>query len=334
MTGNPSLRLAIGAILRRYRIERGISQAEFAQELGISQPYLSRLEREQRSAVSLALWNKVSQIVGRPELYLVDEYADDLDEQYERALISYGAGDHINAEALFELVGNSDATRSLAAADLVAKSKFWLASIRRDRGELEGETGAEALYRQVLGQYRDRYSAGRVAEVEFVIGACREMAGDYEEALSRYESILTRLSQVKPDRMCTRVNGRIGALTTKLGEYERAAHHLGLSTAMSVHLEDNGPYSYYHEKMAILHTRQGKLDEAYSSLISARQETTQGDALRKVQSLCVESNLLIAQGEVGAAIRTLQDAKLLAEQRDYRHQLAYIENLIQNLESQ
>src|SRR5579859_3415893 len=165
MAENPSLRLAIGPILRRYRIEHGISQAEFAQTLGISQPYLSRLEREQRSAVSLNLWNKVSQIVGRPELYIVDEYADDLDEHYERALISYGAGDHATAEALFELVGNSDPTKSLAAADLIAKSKFWLASIRRDQGELEGRTGAEALYKQVLGLYRDRYSVRRVAEV-------------------------------------------------------------------------------------------------------------------------------------------------------------------------
>jgi transcriptional regulator with XRE-family HTH domain len=336
MVRDQGLRLAIGDILRQYRESRNISQAAFAAELGISQPYLSRLEREQRSAVSLSLWTKITAVVDRPELYIIDDHADDLDELYDRALISYGSGDHTTAEALFESVSRSDDTTSTAAADLVAKATFWLAGIRRDRNELHGESGAESLYRRVLASYRTRYSQRRILEVRFVMAACREMDKDYKHALQMYQSLLAELPDTadqKLDRMRTRVNGRIGALTTKVNDLERAARHLVVATALSVHLEDSGPYSYYHEKMAILQTRQGQLDEAYGSMVSARREITEADHLRRVQSYCVEANILQAEGDTEGAITVLRNAKRLAQQKLYGHQLEYIDSLLITLES-
>lgn len=328
MVDRPSLRLAIGSVLRRYRENLGISQAAFAEKLGISQPYLSRLEREQRSAVSLALWNKISMVVDRPELYIVDEAADDLDELYERALVAYGSGNQDTAEALLETIARTSDHGSIATDDLVAKSKFWLAGIRRDRNELDGEFGAEALYRQVLTAYRGRYSQRRVLEVKFVMAACREMAEDHMSALSMYRNILHELEGSDLSRLRTRVNGRIGALTTKLREYDIATQHLDVATSLAVHLDDAGPYSYYHEKRAILQTRLGNLDDAYDSLLSARTEIGEADYLRQVQSYCVEANILYSQGQVSAALKVLETARRLAERHNYRHQLTYIGTII------
>lgn len=327
-----SLRLAIGPVLRRYRESLGISQAVLADKLGISQPYLSRLEREQRSAVSLALWNKISAVVDRPELYIIDEAAEDLEELYERALIAYGSGNHDTAEALLETIVRSDGTASQGASDLVAKGKFWLAGIKRDRNELDGEHGAESLYRQVLEAYRTRYSPRRVLEVKFVIAACREMAQDHETALGLYSSILREVEQTGLDRLRTRVNGRIGALTTKLHQYDAATSHLDAATSLAVHLDDAGPYSYYHEKLAILKTHLGNLDAAYDSLLTARSEISDADYLRQVQSYCVEANVLYAQGQDTAVAKVLHRAKELAERHRFRHQLSYIDKLAASFE--
>ena len=288
------LRLAIGHILKTYRTRLGISQAALAKQLGISQPYLSRLEREQRSAVSLSLWNKVSQLIDRPELYIIDDLADDLDEIYDRALICYGGGDLETAEALFETVASGDPSTSAFAADLVAKAKFQLAGIRRDRNELSGEFGAEALYSDALRWYRARNSKRRITETLFVMGACREMSKDHRTALKIYQDLLDEADDTGT-RIRVRLNGRIGALTTKLNQYDRANDCLDAAIRLAVHLDESAPYSYYREKLAILQTRQGRLDEAYSSLLAARREIQPTEHLRRVQSCCAEDNTRLPQ---------------------------------------
>jgi transcriptional regulator with XRE-family HTH domain len=329
MVTEDGLRLAIGPLLRKHRSELGLSQAAFAEQLGISQSYLSRLEREQRSAVSLALWDKIRAVVNRPELYVVDALADELDEAYDRALISYGAGDYETAEVILESISQADESKSLATADLVAKARFWLASIRRDRNELQGESGAEALYRQVLTVYRSRYPGKRVLEVQFVLGACREMSKAHSEALGMYRSILFEAEERRLDRIGTRVTGRIGALCTKLGDITAAESHLTRAVELSIHLEDGGPYSYYREKLAILQTRKGQLDKAYESMAAARSEVGPPEHLRRVQSQCVEANIYLARGETDSALAVLRTALAIAKRNSYRHQEAYVRALLE-----
>src|SRR5690349_6229063 len=56
----------IGTRIRRYRRYRGLSLDQAAGLAGISKPYLSRLERGERSADSRALLNRISSALQVP----------------------------------------------------------------------------------------------------------------------------------------------------------------------------------------------------------------------------------------------------------------------------
>ncbi|MFJ8841813.1 helix-turn-helix domain-containing protein [Streptomyces cyaneofuscatus] len=321
---------SIGLILHNYRVREGLTQVELADLLGISQPYLSRIIRGQRSAVSLRLWNKILEILPRPELLIVDHGMEDRTDAYDRALIAYGRGNHDLAEILLDQLADPPDPGSGVAMDLGARAQFFLASIRRDRNHLNGTSGALALYAKALLYYRANALKAKIYEVQFMMGACAEMTGQSEKALGVYHELLDQGGYAKPV-LRVRAHGRIGALTTKLGDLESAAEHLERATAEAVHLDDGQPYSYYQEKLAILRTHQGRLEEAHSALRSAREEISPGDSLRRAQSLCVEANIYVAEGDLNRAEGLLQNALKVAAKYGYAHQESYIRNLSDSL---
>ncbi|MFJ9122427.1 hypothetical protein ACIRJO_43860 [Streptomyces sp. NPDC102394] len=258
---------------------------------------------------------------------MADSAMSSVSDAYDRALIALGRGNHATAEILLgQIVARGDIT-SAAALDLTAKAQFHLAGIQRDRNRLRGSDGAVTLYTGALAYYRSMGVKQRIEEVLFMLGACKEMSGASTVALESYQELL---KQADPRNrvLIVRANGRIGALTTKMGKLLEAEMHLRIATEGSIHLDDSYPYSYYHEKLAILRTRQGKLDEAYASLRSAREEIEKGDHLRYVQSLCVEANIHIEGKDVLSGLSLLRKALERAVMYEYAHQEAYISRLL------
>ncbi|MEU2743311.1 helix-turn-helix transcriptional regulator [Streptomyces sp. NPDC007095] len=330
MAEDVALHSSIGKVLRDHQKRMNLTQVEMAAQLGISQPYLSRILQGKRSAVSLKLWNKILEIVPRPELLVADSAMSSVSDAYDRALIALGRGNHSTAEILLgQILVRGDAS-SAAAMDLTAKAKFHLAGILRDRNRLGGSDGAVTLYTSALAYYRRMEVRYRTEEVTFMLGACKEMSGASKTALGTYRGLLKN-ADPKNRVLVVRANGRIGALATKLGELQEADVHLRIATEGSVHLDDSYPYSYYHEKLAILRTRQGRLEEANASLRSARDEIEKGDRLREVQSLCVEANMYAASGDALSASDLLRKALVTARTYDYAHQASYINRLLASL---
>ncbi len=333
MTEDVALHSSVGRVLREHQKRLNLTQGEMAARLGISQPYLSRIMRGQRSAVSLGLWNKILEVVPRPELMIADRTMSSASDAYDRALIALGRGNHPLAEVLLGQIVTRRQNTSAAALDLTAKAQFHLAGIQRDRNRLDGSDGAVSLYTDALTYYREVDVRPRIEEVIFMLGACKEMSGASRAALATYREVLEQ-ADTSNRMLVVRANGRIGALATKLGEWQQAEARLRIATRGAVHLEDTYPYSYYHEKMAILKTRQGQLEDAHAYLASAREEIERGDSLRAVQSQCVEANIHMASSDFATALHLLEKALAMARTHEYAHQEAYIGSLMAALTEQ
>ncbi|MER6533422.1 helix-turn-helix domain-containing protein [Streptomyces sp900105755] len=327
MSDEIALHSSIGRILRDHQKRLQITQAEFAARLGISQPYLSRILRGQRSAVSLRLWNKILEVVPHPELHIVNGTISDLSDAYDRALLALGRGNQTTAEILLgQIVARRD-DASAGSTELSFRAQFHLAGILRDQNRLGGADGAVVLYTDALSYYRDAQAHLKVEETTFMLGACKEMSGSSATAFASYQGLLKQVDPLNQS-LVVRLHGRLGALATKMNRLDEADVYLRTATQKSIHLDDSYPYSYYNEKMAILRTRQGLLDDANSFLQSARREIDAGDSLRKVQSLCVEANIFIATSDLSRAWTILQKALATARKREYAHQEAYIKVLL------
>lgn len=268
-----------------------LRQGEFAERLGISQPYLSRILTGKRRNVEIDIWNKVIETV--PELVRYSFLAEELSQsdQYDRALLALGAGEFDSAEGILLPLAMPRPDANPAMIDLRHKATFHLAGIRRDRFQLKGGEGAIHMYNEVWNFYRDIGVLPRAQETQFMLGVCNEMSNESQKAANAYEDL--RNSIERPDSaISVRTNGRLGALMTKTGQFEYARRLLATATTRSVSLDDAAPYSFYHEKLAILHTRLKALDAAHKALRTARSEMNGSSKLRQIQSTCVEAGIL------------------------------------------
>lgn len=327
---------AVGAALKHYRTSRGMPQLELAAMLGVSQPYLSRLESGRRHGLSPSLWEKVSSLLGVDFLSLVNPRRDELSDQYERALLSLGGGDLATAEALFMGVANSlkpQYEESAAALDLYTRSVFRVAGIRRDRNEICGNDGALSIYAEVSDIYSRRGQLRRLQEVRFVVGAAHEMLREGGLALAAYTDLIREHDGGSETdfRMATRLHTRAGALLTKMGDLVAAEKHLLQSVALAPILEDSGPYSLTHEKLGILEIRRGRLLEANDELELAGREVRSTEHLRVVQHGCARADLFGADGDTTRERLELERALVIARAQEYRHQEGYISRRLRPL---
>lgn len=311
-------RHALRSKLLEYKDRNDIDQQSLADQLGVSQSYLSRILSGERGG-SVALLEKAIEIFSLSELGPITDMLDDATELYERGILLFGSGDIVSAEVYFQFA-SAHRGESAAELDLEAKSKGWLAGIWRDRNELKA---ANDLYSELWGIYHALKKPMRLREIKLLQGACLEMQAKNKQALDVYMGLLEPTEALTP-LTSARLNSRIGALLTKIGDLDPADSHLSVALKSATSLNDPGPYSYASEKTAILRIRQGDLISAHEHLDSAKGEIRPADTLRHIQSDCVMADLEEADGRSSSAEDILVRALDHATRNDYGHQRDYI----------
>lgn len=317
--------------LREFKQRNSLSQVEFAAKLGISQSYLSRILTGERRNVELDIWNKIIDTV--PELIGHHFNAAELgqSDQYDRALLAIGSGDFDFAEGILLPLTTPRVDANPSMLDLRYKATLHLAGIRRDRFQLTGPQGAIAMYREVWNFYCDIAARLRAQEAQFMLGVCNEMSDEPNKAAQIYEELKKSVERTD-SAIAVRTSGRLGALMTKTGELEYAQVLLLNATSRSTALDDSTPYSFYHEKLAILHTRLKELDAAHKALRAARSEMKAPSKLRQIQSACVEAGIMKEADYPHAAAGLLKSALKKARDAGFAHQESHIRKMLTEIE--
>ena len=304
----------LGSVLKRTRQSRGMTQNDFADYLGISQPYLSRLETGRRKEVSYGVWKKIANRI--PEIEIAEQTSNSYDTRraYERALLLYSEGEIDTAEVLLENISTTPLNLHEAVQlEIQLVSRQWLAGIRRDKNILVGENGAVSI------------PSSLACEITFMLGACQEMMGNNSIAASMYRQVSNYFTNPYD---IVRLSSRYGAVLTKIGEHSQARIQLEQSTQRSIYLDGSEPYSYANEKKGIMLASEGNLSDAMKEILIARSEIKESQILRKIQSIVAEAHILILNKEWMASQKKLLTAKKLALSYEYHHQMKRIDNFL------
>lgn len=317
----------LGSILKRARQSRGMNQNDFADYLGISQPFLSRLETGKRKEVSHGVWKRITNRI--PEIAIAEQTSITYDTRrsYERALLSYSEGEIDTAEELLEYISSMPLNLHEAVQlEIQLASRQWLAGIRRDKNVLIGENGAISLYTSILNQSITPSSLAY--EIKFMLGACQEMLGNNSIAASTYRQVSKYFTNPYD---VVRLSSRYGAVLTKIGEHSQARIQLENATQKAIYLDGPEPYSYAHEKKGIMLASEGKLSDAMNEILMARSEIKKNQFLRKIQSIVAEAYILILNKDWMASRAKLLAAKELARSYEYHHQVKRIDDFLNSI---
>lgn len=311
--------VASAEAIRDLRLRMGASQAELDALLRLTEGTVAAIESNQRIEISAAQWNRLREATPSLQEPLFDLSSDVVD-RYEGGVSCAARGELRKAEEVLA----SLMTEPSAHPYIRLRSTMWVAGIRRDRFEIEGPEGALHLYHGALPVAIEQQRAKDLTELHLVIGACYEMSNRTDRAIHRYHLALRSAGAL---RERTRLNTRLGAILTKVGSLDEAAKHLSVSIRDSEQLDDAFPYSFGHEKRAILRIAVANYDGAHKDLMQARQEIPEGSPLRTIQSLVVETHLNLALRQTASARDSLRVARALAIASDYKHQLSAIEDI-------
>jgi transcriptional regulator with XRE-family HTH domain len=80
--------MRIGEKVQRLRLERKMTQQELADRAGISQPVISRLEREARANVNADVLKRLAQVLGCTTDYLVGMHEDEDESEDSPAAVA------------------------------------------------------------------------------------------------------------------------------------------------------------------------------------------------------------------------------------------------------
>lgn len=316
----------MGELIKKARTDAGLTQAEYAAKIGISQPFLSRLESGQRRDVSRKTWEKLADAI--PELYttLVISQSYDLRAEYDQALMSYMEGDHDNAELRFRNITRQHFTPEQPVEyEIQVASTLRLGNLQRDRGKLTGPDEALALYESLLE--KRSLPSKLLMEVEFMKAACHEMMINHHTAIEVYLRLFNEFGSTDKVRCAS----RLGAIMTKIREYGQAEIYLRYAIERSVALDSGVQYSYAHEKRGILLAKQGNFDDARNEILKARTEIKSTHALRKVQSAIAEAQVITLDTHPEEALKLLLKARKNAIRFEFQHQLTHIDRLIRSI---
>jgi transcriptional regulator with XRE-family HTH domain len=326
----------LGERLRDYRRANKVSQVDLAAALGVSQPYLSRIETGARPALRLAFLRRVSLVLAIPphDLGLEAEWLADseAEELYERSLISIGANDFANAESILLRIA-SQSSDLLCSPYLRAKAQQRLGHIRRDRNELEGVEGALNLYRSALDVFVAHGAGAAARETRFVMGACHEMRDNFADARRAYLDVKEMAINQASAQGEVRASIRLGVLRTKEGAPEDAVKDLDAARRKSLSLDDSFPYSFSSEKLAIATAKAGDTDKALDLVQAGRAEIPPADTLRLIQSHTAAADIAFEAGDSKLAILELSSARALAIESSYLHQLDSIAAILLRIEA-
>ncbi len=307
------------------RLRLGKTRPEIAKQLDVPAQTIEAVETAKHVEMTAEQWYRLRNALPILQAPEYDLTADSL-FRYERGLTLANSGRHREAEEILASLMLDGETHPY----LRTRAMTWVAGIRRDRFEIEGDFGALNLYEVTLREMVSQQRASDVTELHLLLGACHEMLQHTSLAIQRYELGLASSQSL---RSTTRFHTRLGAILTKDGDLDAAARHLNLSTRTSQELDDSFPYSFAFEKRAILRIAQRNIDGAYSDLMRARGEIDETMPLRNIQSLVVEAHLDAVVGDSAEAEVVLDAAAGLAVRYDFAHQMQNISRLREAIRS-
>lgn len=328
-----------GTLLNAYRRENHILQKDMASQLGITQPYLSKIETGERRVTRLELMFRLCEIldIQSPSISLpTGVNSSDAEFTYDEALKALGRGDDSSAEILLaQLAIHSDESDQPADAllnltdGLAARATFHLAAIRRDRFDLDGPDGALILYRDCEKAFKRDGAHSYLRELSIMVGACYEMKNRSQRAKRRYEQVLAK-SGDDPGRRA-RAQNRIGVLETKSDALPSAENSIKAAYRTILDTDLERTFGFICEKYAIVKIRQGECDTAREWLAKSLTTIGPADHLRRVQALVVEADASIAERQFDDGERLLSRARRIANARGFAHQLRAIDLMARSL---
>jgi tetratricopeptide (TPR) repeat protein len=215
-----------------------------------------------------------------------------------------------------------------ATLELHARTLVQLASIKRDQGFIHGPSGALNLYQRAHAIWRHLGNHNEVARMFLFLGACNEMQSRYTDALKNYLMALDMLDNVGDlASLRGRVTLRVGTVLTKIESLGEAESWIRESLRLLEPRAEVGGLVYAHQKLAILHKFQGKLDKALALVEETVPLVSDSDKFRSTQTKILQADLFLSTGEEDSALEALSEAEDLAVRFGFRHQLASL-NLI------
>ncbi|MBX3127249.1 MAG: DUF2083 domain-containing protein [Polyangiaceae bacterium] len=239
----PDLNSRVGARLRELRLERGLTQSDFARRLAISPAYLSLIEKGRRTVQLPLLWKALELLDEEPEPFmrrLGDEpvehsLAQLLDEPLLRSL-------DLDRDALSALSAEPQAASTIAALfNLYKNARGQLDTLLQHLSREEAGRKARAGAPEELGDATLRFDYSPLDEVaDFVQSRQNYFAVLEDAALSvRVDNGLgSRVTSVELERALAALGVRIEPLAVArtgsvIRRYDPAAGVLGLADTLS-----------------------------------------------------------------------------------------------------
>jgi transcriptional regulator with XRE-family HTH domain len=178
----------IGARIRRYRRTRGMSLDQAAGLAGISKPYLSRLERGERSIDSRALLNQIgsalevsiSDLIGQPYRPRDRDHAEAQSGVHgTRLALLDPSGPTRSAEEIAAIIGNLD--QLMNSCDLVEQAQVIPDLLRWTQQSAMDVGSVEAYKRVVIASYVATFFTRNLGESDLAWMAADRMRNAAEE---------------------------------------------------------------------------------------------------------------------------------------------------------
>lgn len=206
------------------------------------------------------------------------------------------------------------------STELLAVTYTILGDINRDRGNIIGKNGAFLAYRKAYNLFKELEKIERMGTLLVYIGSCCEMMKKYNFAL-HFFNLAIEIGNTVPSlyRVKSMAYTRIGCVLTKLGYFQSAEKNLHKAIYIREIREYFNDSTYIRHKLAITHLKQGKFDDAYSTVNNSEAYTTR-NPFRKTQTLILLTDISFSAGEFDFGLELAVEAESLANEFEFAHQ--------------
>lgn len=251
-----------------------------------------------------------------------ETWADDL----ERTVVNLSRQNFSTASRLLSHWLTRVHPRSLDPKGLYlhARSLVLLGDLRRDQGQLSGDSSARHAYFRALDMYEELDIPRRAAQIELSLAVLTEMAGSLGSAASRYQALAsdTRLSA----RDQARAQLWIGTALSKDGQYEAAAHAMHPALRAFESLDEQDDWATAHQKLALAHRGRGDLGRALRHIGVALDNNATSTPMQQVRLSTAHAHILLSDSATqDEGLSLLDAAAATSNQYGMRHQLASID---------
>jgi tetratricopeptide (TPR) repeat protein len=209
---------------------------------------------------------------------------------------------------------------------LRARSLVLLGDLQRDQGAIQGALAAGQTYRDALELFRRLDVPRRAAQVELSLTVIEEMAGSFEPAARKYQTLAGDERLSMRDRSRARL--WIGTALSKEGKNDPAIHIMATAIREFEELEEPDDWSVAHQKLALAYRGAGDLTSALRYIDVALTNRSSDSPMQRVRLDTAHAHILLSEpmtAEHGLAILT--HASRVSHEYGLSHQLDSINRI-------